>query len=124
MIIAVDFDGVLCQNKFPEIGAPNKAMLKYLYGRKLDGDKLILWTCRSGEDLDNAVEWCGKYGLRFDAINDNLQENIDMYHINSRKVYANVYIDDQNAPEWFMQEYRIPYQQGQSHLRRLSEYIE
>lgn len=124
MIIAVDFDGVLCQNKFPEIGAPNKAMLKYLYSRKLDGDKLILWTCRSGEDLDNAVEWCGKYGLRFDAVNDNLQENIDMYHNNSRKVYANVYIDDQNAPEWFMQEYSIPYQQGQSHLRRLREYIE
>ena len=103
MIIAVDFDGVLCQNKFPEIGAPNKDMLKYLFGRKLDGDKL---------------------GLRFDAVNDNLQENIDMYNNNSRKVYANVYIDDQNAPEWFMQEYNIPYQHGQSHLKRLQEHLE
>ena len=119
MIIAVDFDGVLCQNRYPQIGAPNKAMLRYLYGRKLEGDKIILWTCRSGQNLDDAVAWCEEHGLRFDAINDNIPENIEMYNNNSRKVYANVYIDDQNAPEWFMDQYHIPYLHGQSHLMGL-----
>lgn len=119
MIIAVDFDGVLCQNKFPKIGAPNKAMLKYLYGMQLDGHKIILWTCRSGQNLNDAVDWCEKYGLKFDAVNDNLPENISMYNNNSRKVYANVYIDDQNAPERFMNQFHIPYQQGQSYIREL-----
>ena len=59
-IIAVDFDGTLCENKYPEIGEPNKEMITYLKDRQSNGDKLILWTCRIDEMLDNAVRWCRK----------------------------------------------------------------
>lgn len=119
MIIAVDFDGVLCEKKFPEIGAPNKEMLKWIYGRRLDGDKVILWTCRAGEQLEAALKWCEMYGLKFDAVNENLPENIEQYGGDTRKVYANMYIDDQNAPDSFMERHNIPYQQGQSYLRTI-----
>ena len=54
-IIAVDFDGTLCENKWPEIGEPNTKLIGYLIEmRKTFGAKIILWTCRVGEMLDKA----------------------------------------------------------------------
>ena len=55
-IIAVDFDGTLCENKWPEIGEPNTELIGYLIMmQKTVGAKIILWTCRIGEMLDRAV---------------------------------------------------------------------
>ena len=54
-IIAVDFDGTLCENSWPEIGEPNEELIEYLRNRKKDGDKLILWTCRVEDMLQKAV---------------------------------------------------------------------
>lgn len=60
-IIAVDFDGTLCENKWPEIGEPNTNLIGYLIEmRKSFGAKIILWTCRVGEMLDKAVNWCSE----------------------------------------------------------------
>lgn len=58
--------------------------------------KVILWTCREGEYLKSAIKYCRKHGLEFDAINDNIRENIEYWKNNSRKVFANYYIDDKN----------------------------
>ena len=55
---------------------------------------MILWTCRVEEHLKEAVDWCSKFGLEFDAVNDNLPENVEKYGNNPRKVYATCYIDD------------------------------
>lgn len=93
-IIAVDFDGTLCYSNWPELGAPNQALINYLIHWKARGNKLILWTCRANEALRNAVDWCCQYGLEFDAVNDNLQEIINYYGSNSRKITCDWYIDD------------------------------
>ena len=66
--IAVDFDGTLCYSKWPELGQPNHALIEYLQEWKRNGNKLILWTCRAGEALSKAVEWCREQNLEFDAI--------------------------------------------------------
>ena len=95
-IIAVDFDGTLCENNWPEIGAPNEELLEYLRNRKKDGDKLILWTCRVGDMLQKAVEWCEERNLAFDAVNENLPEIIENFGSDTRKIFANEYIDDRN----------------------------
>ena len=95
-IIAVDFDGTLCFSKWPDCGEPNQALINYLKKWKSDGNKFILWTCRIGEDLSNAVAWCQEHGLEFDAINDNLPEIVDYYGSNSRKITCDWYIDDRN----------------------------
>ena len=58
------------------------------------GGKIILWTCREGQSLKNAVEWCARHGLQFDAVNDNLPEMNEIFGANSRKVGADIYIDD------------------------------
>ncbi len=96
-IIAVDFDGTLCENKWPEIGEPNKELIDYLKEQKETGVKLILWTCRVGEILENAVKWSAEQGLIFDAVNENLPEVIAFMGGDTRKIFANEYIDDRNA---------------------------
>lgn len=93
-IIAVDFDGTLCENKWPEIGKANTYLIDYLLSAKRHNNKLILWTCRSGERLDEAVAWCAERGLIFDAVNENLPEAIEKFGSDSRKVFADMYIDD------------------------------
>lgn len=95
MIIATDFDGTLCTRNWPGIGEPNTKLIEFLIQSRKNGDKIILWTCRHDECLQNAVDWCRERGLEFDAVNDNVQERIDMYNDNSRKVSADMYIDDQ-----------------------------
>ncbi len=93
-VIAVDFDGCLCEDKWPDIGEPNQHVINALVKRKSEGTKIILWTCREGQHLQAAVMWCLNHGLKFDAINDNLEENKVAYGNNCRKVWADEYWDD------------------------------
>lgn len=94
VIYAVDFDGTLCEDQFPAIGKPNPSLIEYLARKRVEGNKLILWTCRVGERLQEAVRWCREYGLEFDAVNENLPEMIKKYGADCRKVFADIYIDD------------------------------
>lgn len=94
-VIAVDFDGTLCTDKFPHIGEET-IVLGYVRELKSLGHKLILWTCRRDQNLENAVRWCEDRGLIFDAVNANLDENIAEYGGDTRKVCADVYIDDKS----------------------------
>jgi len=94
MVFAVDFDGTLSYGDWPETGPANKELISFLVQRQKEGDRLILWTCRAGEPLENAVDWCRQYGLVFDAVNDNLPEVVEQYGNNSRKISCDYYIDD------------------------------
>lgn len=94
MIYAVDFDGTLCEDKYPEIGDPRLDIIENLKEKRDHGEKLILWTCRVDERLAEAVKWCAGYGLFFDAVNENIPENVSEYGNDCRKVYADYYIDD------------------------------
>lgn len=100
-IIAVDFDNTLAKTDFPTILKPNEPLIRHLINQQRLGNKVILWTCRCGEDLDAAVEWCKEQGLVFDAVNDNVPEAITAFGDNSRKIYADYYIDDKNIPAYF-----------------------
>lgn len=96
-IIAVDFDGTLCENMYPEIGKPNDVLIDELKVRKDNGDKIILWTCRVGDQLEQAIAWCQEHELVFDAVNHNLPEIIKSFGCDPRKIFANEYIDDRNV---------------------------
>ena len=100
MIIAVDFDGTLCESCFPEIGRPNLELIRRLKANRLNGDKLILWTCRTRDNLAAAIAWCRSFGLSFDAVNENLPEILALYGGDSRKIFADVYIDDRSVYPW------------------------
>lgn len=92
---AVDFDGTLTMtSEYPNIGLANIYLIDWLIGERNKGNKVILYTCRSGELLNEAIEFCNKRGLHFDAINENLRENIEKYGGDTRKIHADYYIDD------------------------------
>lgn len=95
-IIALDFDGTLVKNKFPEIGEINPHVWQAALRAQAEGIKLILWTSRTGKVLDDAVEFCMNRGLRFDAINDNITE-VKALGWDARKVFATLYIDDRSG---------------------------
>lgn len=93
-VIAVDFDGCLCDNKWPQIGPPNMNVINAALMEQAQGAALILWTCRTGKLLEAAVEFCKQYGLYFDAVNENLPERITEYGGDCRKISADEYWDD------------------------------
>lgn len=105
-IYAVDFDGTLCKSVWPGVGEPNKVLINHLIKRQKQGNKIILWTCRCGDRLKEAVEWCRSYGLEFNSVNENLPEMIDWYGVNCRKIAADVYIDDKAV---LKARYRVPF---------------
>lgn len=112
-IWGVDFDGTLCRNKWPEIGAPNTRLIRFLKAKRKKGDAVILITMREGEAEKAAVEWCKSKGLEFDAVNDNLEAVKQMYGNNPRKIFCNVYLDDRNISMREMQwELEKLYQEG------------
>lgn len=100
-IIAVDFDGTLCKNEWPEIGEENKIVISELLEAQAEGAAIILWTCREGELLDKAVKWCYDRGIEFDAINENLPRMIEKWGTNPRKLGATEFWDDRAVHKAF-----------------------
>jgi hydroxymethylpyrimidine pyrophosphatase-like HAD family hydrolase len=93
-IIAVDFDGTLVQDEYPSIGAKIERVFNEVKRWKSHGHKIVLWTCRDGVQLQEAIDWCNQQGLYFDAVNENIIETKKMFNNDTRKVYANIYLDD------------------------------
>ena len=104
MIIAVDFDGTIVEHEYPKIGKEKIFATETLRQLINDGLRLILWTVREGELLDEAVEWCRQRGVEFYAVNKDFpEENISKNEQFSRKIKADVWIDDLNIgglPDW------------------------
>ena len=92
-VIAIDFDGTLCENKWPEIGAPIMEVIDAAKDEKARGSQLVLLTMREGE-LESALKFCEGFGLTFDAVNDNTEEWKKAYGNNPRKIGATEYWDD------------------------------
>ena len=95
--IVVDFDGTLCENKYPEIGQAKKDVINRLFEEQKRGAKIILWTCRCDKYLKLAVEWCKLQGINFDAVNSNLPELIEKWGTDPRKIAASEYWDDRSV---------------------------
>ena len=93
-VIALDFDGTLCENKYPEIGAPKWDVIRRAKQEKEAGTKLILWTCREGTLLKDALAACRRWGLELDAVNDSLASWKRYFGNDTRKIGATEYWDD------------------------------
>ena len=104
MIIAVDFDGTIVEHKYPEIGEEVPFATETLKMLIRDRHKLILWTVREGELLEDAIEWCRARGVEFYAINkDYPEEEASKNPHYSRKLKVEMFIDDRNLgglPDW------------------------
>lgn len=106
LIIAVDFDGTIVEDKFPEIGElkPSKLGLAGTFLEELKvlqehGHRIILYTCREDTYLRQAIKFCQKQGLKFDTVNSNIGYVARRWKgAPPRKPFANIYIDDRALP--------------------------
>ena len=100
--IAVDFDGTIVEHQYPEIGKEKLFAFEALREMQKKGFKLILWTVRSGEKLEEAIEFCRNKGVEFYAVNKNYPEEVIDEDF-TRKLEVDIYIDDRNIggfPGW------------------------
>lgn len=95
LIIAVDFDGTIVEDSYPQIGKPMMFAFETLTKLQEKGHRLILWTYRSGSRLDEAVSFCEENGVHFYAVNKSFPEE-DFNDTMSRKIHADLFIDDRN----------------------------
>ena len=105
MTIAVDFDGTIVEHKYPKIGDEILFATDTLKQLIKDGHRLILWSVREGQLLQDAIDWCHERGVDFYAVNkdypeENGKESNQSF---SRKIKADIFIDDRNLgglPDW------------------------
>lgn len=102
MKIAVDFDGTIVDHEYPKIGKTKLFAFETLKALQKRGDTLILWTFRTGKELQEAIDFCKQNGVEFYAANKNYPEEVFDDSI-SRKIEADIFIDDRNVggfPGW------------------------
>lgn len=102
MVIAVDFDGTIVENNYPEIGEPKLFVFESLQEIEKAGHQIILFTTRTGNLLNEAVEFCRNNGIEFYAINRSYPEE-KLQDMGSRKIMCDVFISDKNfggLPGW------------------------
>jgi len=100
--IAVDFDGTIVEHQYPEIGKEKLFAFRTLKELEKKGARIILWTFRTGKELEDAVDYCRQNGVEFYAVNRNYPEEVPDENV-SRKIDADIYIDDKNLggfPGW------------------------
>ena len=110
MVLGLDFDGtVIEEGYFPDIGPELPGAVDTLRWLNSKGVKIILYTMRSHQQgldpetgklgeikegmtsvLQDAINWFKERGINLWAVN----YNPDQTWSNSRKVYADYYIDD------------------------------
>ena len=91
MIIAVDFDGTCVEHDYPAVGMDVEGAVEVLRAMVAKRHRLILFTMRSGEKLDDAVKWFRDRKIALWAVNENPEQK---EWTSSPKVYADLYIDD------------------------------
>jgi len=86
--IALEFDGVIVENDYPQMGKPNEEAISVLTELIENGYKLILNTKRYGPSLSEAIRYCNQNNILFYSVGNNeLKEN------ESNKLNATLYIE-------------------------------
>lgn len=101
--IAVDFDGTIVTHEYPRIGTEIDGAVENIKKLLMDGHRIILWTVRERELLDEALQWCEERGLVFYSVNSNYPEETREDKHFSRKLQADIFIDDRSLgklPNW------------------------
>lgn len=104
MTIAVDFDGTIVTHAYPAIGKPIPFAIDALKRlQQEDNHLIILWSCREGKLLQDAIDYCHDRGLDFYAVNTNFPDEPVSDGLTARKLTADLFIDDRNLgglPDW------------------------
>lgn len=101
-ILAIDYDGTLFLGSWPEKGAPRQDVIDKVKEFRANKAELVLWTCREGKSLEEALTRCKEVGLEFDAVNANTPSQLEYMKereaegeiFATHKIFANFYLDD------------------------------
>ena len=99
MVISIDFDGTIVENAYPGIGRLKPNAVAVINRLKEEGHQIIINTCRSGIFEGNAYSFLNAVGIEYDYINSNLPDRIEYYKADTRKISADLYIDDKDLFE-------------------------
>ena len=125
-IIAVDFDGTIVEDRYPDIGKPKYGVIVNIKALRACGVKVIIWTSRNGDWLEDALEFCESIGLEFDAVNTNIDEVKELTGMDTRKVYADLYLDDKATlpfadPWWWSSSLNVDYVELSQEMRKVRD---
>ena len=87
----MDFDGTVVEHQYPAIGPDVPHAVDCLRTLAFEGHKLILFTMRSGPELEQAVAWYRRNKIPLYSVNENPEQ---FTWTTSPKAYADLYIDD------------------------------
>lgn len=102
-VIAIDFDGTIAVDDYPQVGPEISGAIEALNEIRSLGVDMVLWTCRSGQPLENAKLWLKDRGFEFEFVNENTTAELEFWGTNPRKVAADIYVDDRiigGFPGW------------------------
>jgi hypothetical protein len=103
VVIAVDFDGTICTLSYPAIGRERKGAKEYINKLYDEGYAIVINTCRQGLAAEAAKTFLEIRGINYDEFNENMPHILDLYGTDTRKISADVYIDDKclfEIPSW------------------------
>lgn len=95
LVVVVDFDGVIADSAYPDIGETDRFVIGCLRVLRANGARIVLNTCREGAPLREAISHCAAEGLVFDAVNENMDHLIARWG-DCRKLGGDIYIDDRD----------------------------
>ena len=106
MILAIDFDGTIVKNSWPDIRKAEvipeaQEAIQLLHDA---GYLIIIWSCREGKDKEYAKIILTNNDIPFDFFNENPRVCIEEYNNDPRKIGADWYIDDKNFGKWTWEE--------------------
>lgn len=105
-VLAIDFDGTITTGSHVEEHMVlNPQTAEFLAVAKEQGWAIVLWTCREGDLLEEAVEWCTAHGIEFDAVNENVPIVATVPGLALRKIYYDILIDDRCLNMGIMDEF-------------------
>lgn len=101
--IALDFDGTCVQNNYPQLGKSIGAEKVLIHCYKTYNIQYMLWTMRTDQQLQEAVDWLRENTIPIWAVNENPTQS---RWSKSPKRYANLYVDDTGLGMPLVNEYR------------------
>lgn len=100
IVIAVDFDNTLAKTEYPKIIEPIPETIDFIRKAKAKGAEIILYTCREGKELNEALEWCKQNNVPIDRANENSPTRVKHWGNDCRKIGADLYLDDKACSLW------------------------
>jgi hypothetical protein len=106
-IIAIDFDGVIVTDMYPDIGPAIPGAIEAIRELHEHGYCIIINSCRARVEEQEMKDWIRDHDIPVCCINENCRERIWKYRTDCRKISADVYIDDKNILGFNMKQSRV-----------------